>query len=248
MAIVEIQREGVVALITLNRPEARNALNAALAQAICDAIAACQDANAIVLTGAGAAFCAGLDLKNLGVEKLNDLPNAIDAPRASAVPIIAAVNGPAVTGGFEMALACDFMIGSEHAAFADTHVRVGVFPGPVLIDLPRRIGMAKAREMSLTGNFVDAKTALNIGLLNHLVPHAELVPRAMQLARDMAGHDMTLITTMREAWHATATLPYAEARNVRDDYALRSGSGQRGADELAARREHVIDRARQRER
>ncbi|MET0377764.1 MAG: enoyl-CoA hydratase [Spongiibacteraceae bacterium] len=248
MAIVEIQREGAVALITLNRPEARNALNAALAQAICDAMAVCQDASAIVLTGAGTAFCAGLDLKNLGVEKLSDLPNAIDAPRLSAVPVIAAINGPAVTGGFEMALACDFMIGSERAAFADTHVRVGVFPGPVLIDLPRRIGMAKAREMSLTGNFIDAKTALNIGLLNHLVPHDELVPQALKLAHDMAGHDVALIKTMRQAWDATAALPYTEARTVRDDFSLRSGSGERRAGELAARREQVIERAKHRDR
>lgn len=246
MAIVELQREGRVALITLNRPEARNALNAALAQAVCDAIASCQDMDAIVLTGAGSAFCAGLDLKNLGIDNINDLPNAIDAPRRSAVPVIAAVNGPAVTGGFEMALACDFMIGSEQAAFADTHVRVGVFPGPVTIDLPRRIGMAKAREMSLTGNFVDAQTAYRIGLLNHLVSHDELIPRALQLAHDMSGHDMTLIRHLRAAWDKTATLPYDEARAAREDFARRSGSGERTASDIAAHRDEVIGRAHQR--
>ena len=102
------------------------------------------------------------------------------------MPIIAAVNGPAVTGGFELALACDFMVASERARFADTHLRVGVYPGPVLVDLPRRVGPARAREMSLTGNFVDAETALRIGLVNHVVAHADLVPYALDLAASIA--------------------------------------------------------------
>src|SRR5208282_2638879 len=140
-------------------------MNAALARATCQAVEGCQDAGAIVLTGADPAFCAGLDLRDLGVDKLGDLPSFNAAVAASDVPVIAAVNGPAVTGGFELALACDFIVASERAVFADTHLRVGVYPGPVAVDLPRRIGMARAREMSLTGNFVAADTALRIGLV-----------------------------------------------------------------------------------
>src|ERR1700722_5487330 len=90
------RREGSVALIVLNRPEARNAIDIALAAGIIDAIEASQDAGAIVLTGTGPAFCAGLDLRRLGAETLQDLPEFIDAPSRSAVPVIAAVNGPAV--------------------------------------------------------------------------------------------------------------------------------------------------------
>ncbi|MDB5447462.1 MAG: echA8 12, partial [Phenylobacterium sp.] len=161
--VVQVARIGKVAVITLNRPQARNAINVELASAFRAAVAEAQDAGCIVVTGADPAFCAGLDLKNLGTAALSDLPSYSDALTASAAPLIAAVNGPAVTGGFEIALACDFIVASERAAFADTHVRVGVYPGPVLVDLPRRVGMAWAREMSMTGNFVDAATALRIG-------------------------------------------------------------------------------------
>ena len=139
-------------------------------------MAALQDRRCIVVTGADQAFCAGLDLRDLGTDALRDLPPFLAAVRGSRVPTIAAVNGPAVTGGFELAPACDFIVASTRAAYADTHVRVGVYPGPVLVDLPRRVGMAKAREMSMTGNFVDADTALRIGLANHVVAHDELVP------------------------------------------------------------------------
>ena len=161
--LISEKHDGVV-LLTLNRPAARNALNADLTQALCDGIAANQDAGCIVITGADPAFCAGLDLRDLGVERLADLPSYTNAMVASQTPLIAAVNGPAVTGGFEVALLCDFMVASERATFADTHLRVGVYPGPVVVDLPRRVGVAWAREISLSGNFVDSATALRIGL------------------------------------------------------------------------------------
>ena len=246
--VLSIRRQGDVALLTLHRPAARNALNAKLAQAICDAIPRCRDAGAIVITGADPAFCAGLDLRDLGVEHLSDLPRAFDAVRASEVPTIAAVNGPAVTGGFELALACDFVIGSEHATFADTHVRVGVFPGPVLVELPRRIGMARAREMSLTGNFVNAKRALEFGILNQVVPHQELIPTALELASDIADQDQELIAHIRRAWDATADLPYGDAMATRKEHALASGSGRRRGQDIAARREQVVRRAKKQRR
>lgn len=186
--VLTVARRGDVALIELHRPEARNAVNLPLATAICESVLACQDAGAIVLTGADPAFCAGLDLRSLGVESLGELPPFVATVAGSSVPVIAAVNGPAVTGGFELALAADFIVASERAAFADTHLRVGVYPGPVLVDLPRRAGPAWAREMSLTGNFVDAETALRIGIANHVVPHEELVPFAVGFGR---GHRRT---------------------------------------------------------
>lgn len=242
--VIRVEREGDIVLIVLNRPEARNAMNFALAQATCDAIAFCQDAAAIVLTGADPAFCAGLDLRDLGAERLVDLPGFNAAVAASEVPTIAAVNGPAVTGGLELALGCDFIIASERAAFADTHGRVGVFPGPVLLDLPRRVGIAWAREMSLTGNFVDAETALRIGLINHLVPHAELIPRALSLARAIAEQDRALVRGMRQAWFATTNVPILEARRIHSEHAGRlGGRGQKGS-EIAARRDAVLKRSR----
>lgn len=205
------RRDGGIALVTLNRPSARNAVNVELAAALVDAVAGCQDARCIVITGNDPAFCAGLDLRNLGTDKLADLPRFIDAVSGSQVPTIAAVNGPAVTGGFEVALACDFIVASQRARFADTHVRVGVYPGPVLVDLPRRVGMAKARELSMTGNFVDAPEALRIGLANHVVPHDELLPVALELAGAIAEGDPRMIRTMRHDWDDTGGLPYREA-------------------------------------
>lgn len=243
-SVIIVERHGRVALITMNRPQARNALNAELSQGIVDAVAACQDAGCIVITGADPAFSAGLDLKNLGVEKLSELPSASGAVINSKTPMIAAVNGAAVTGGFEVALGCDFIVASEKAVFADTHVRVGVFPGPVLVDLPRRIGMARAREMSLTGNFVDAQTAYRIGLANHVVSHEELLPFCLKLAGDIAEQDKAMITGMREDWDRTHMLPIEEARRAHYDYRTAGGWNTRTGADIAGRRETVLARSR----
>jgi len=242
--VVRIERDGAVALIVLNRPEARNAMNLALAAATCDAVRACQDAGAIVITGADPAFCAGLDLRNLGTDNMTDLPPFNQVVADSGVPTIAAVNGPAVTGGFELALGCDFIVASERAAFADTHLRVGVFPGPVLLDLPRRVGIAWAREMSLTGNFVDAETAGRIGIANHVVPHDALLPFAMDLARAIAEQDRGMVATVREAWNATTGVPLDDARRIHHEHAARSASNRSGSD-IAGHRDEVLARSRE---
>lgn len=241
---VKIDRQGRTALITLNRPAARNAINVELCTAFCEAVAASQDARCIVVTGADPAFCAGLDLKNLGTDRLSELPSYARALESSNVPLIAAVNGAAVTGGFEIALGCDFIVASERAVFADTHVRVGVYPGPVLVDLPRRIGMAWAREMSMTGNFVDAATALRIGLANHVRPHEDLLPFALQLAAQVAEADPRMISAMRADWNANVGAPVAEARRIHAEHAVRGDfTHSRGAD-IARRREAVLARSR----
>jgi enoyl-CoA hydratase len=240
---VLLERRGAVALITLNRPERRNAINAALSQAFCNAVAAAQDARCIVVTGADPAFCAGLDLKHLGVATLAELPSYAGALDSSSVPLIAAVNGAAVTGGFEIALGCDFIVASERAVFADTHVRVGVYPGPVLVDLPRRVGMAFAREMSMTGNFVDAATALRVGLANHVKPHDELLPFALGLAEAIADADPAMIAAMRRDWDANWGTPIAEARRVHRDHAVAGGFGRNTGTDIAGRRESVLARS-----
>ncbi len=244
--IVKIEREGAVAVITLNRPEARNAMNYELAAATVAAVEGCQDAGAIVITGADPAFCAGLDLRNLGADKLGDLPGFVATVAASKVPIIGAVNGPAVTGGLELALACDFLIGSERATFADTHGRVGVFPGPVLYDLPHRVGAAFAREMSLTGNFIDAETALRVGLLNHVVPHAELMPRALSLADDIASQDAEMIRNIREGLAEITEGSRREGREAWRSIITRLNRRRASGADIAARREEVMARSRSR--
>lgn len=212
-----------VATVTLNRPDARNALNRALRKALPRALQeldARDDVAAIVLTGADPAFCAGLDLKELasGGDALREPVATGGTGRhrpgpfpEMATPVIGAVNGVAITGGFELALACDYLVASERARFADTHARVGIMPGwGLTVLLPEAIGIRRAKEMSTTGNFLDAETALTWGLVNHVVPHEELLPFARQLAADVASIDPVAVRRMLQTY---------------DDGALRDGAG-----------------------
>jgi len=202
MALVDVRISDGVAVVTLNRPEAMNALSKALRVALAQAMLAvdADDAvRAVVLTGAGTrAFSAGLDLKELGADAsaMGDATgetaeaNPAKAIEQCAKPVIGAINGVAITGGFELALACDVLIGSENARFADTHARVGIMPGWGLSQkLSRLIGVYRAKELSLSGNFLDALTAERWGLLNRVVPADDLLPAAVRLAADMATID-----------------------------------------------------------
>jgi len=196
--LVTVEREGGIAVVTLNRPEAMNALSGALrAQlaAVMVELDADEGVRAVVLTGAGTrAFTAGLDLKELGQQGLGaanaetSAANPVKAVEQCRKPVVGAINGVAITGGFELALACDVLIASENARFADTHTRVGVMPGWGLSQkLSRIIGVYRAKELSLTGNFLDAQTACDWGLVNRVVAPEELMPTAMKLAEDMAS-------------------------------------------------------------
>lgn len=197
--MLDVERRGPVAIVTLNRPEAMNALSKALRKALYDAMLALDEdpqVSAVILTGAGEkAFTAGLDLKELGGDPAamgaaNDQDarsNPVRAVERCRKPVIGAINGVAITGGFELALACDVLIASENARFADTHARVGIMPGWGLSQkLSRLIGPYRAKELSLTGNFLDARTAADWGLVNRIAPAAELLPTALKLAEDMA--------------------------------------------------------------
>ncbi len=194
-----VEKSDGIAVVTLNRPEAMNALSKALRSELYKAMVALDaddEVSVVILTGAGTrAFTAGLDLKELGSE-----PGAMGAANAEGAdenpvkaielcrkPVIGAINGVAITGGFEVALACDVLIASENARFADTHARVGIMPGWGLSQkLSRLIGLYRAKELSLTGNFLDAKTACDWGLVNRVVPAEELLTVAKKLAADMA--------------------------------------------------------------
>lgn len=178
--VIRIERDRGVAIVTLNRPEAMNALSAELRAAIHDAFNEIQDDRSVdvaILTGAGRAFCAGLDLKELGGEKA--VPEDVRRVTARELrepiegfdrPLIGAINGVAITGGFEIALMCDFLVGTPDTRFADTHARVGIVPGWGLSQrLSRWIGVGRARELHYTGNYLDAATAERWGLLNRVV-------------------------------------------------------------------------------
>ncbi|MBI1394694.1 MAG: enoyl-CoA hydratase [Betaproteobacteria bacterium] len=186
------------AVVTLNRPRVKNALSRALRRDLVstfEMLAREDSVRVVVLTGAGTAFCAGVDLKELGSSPdpaSAVVPDAaadpVSAIRRFPWPVIGAINGPAITGGFELALACDLLIASRSAAFADTHARVGVLPGWGLSQrLPRLIGPHRAKELSFTGNFLRADTAEAWGLVNRVVPPDELMPVSLALAMDMLG-------------------------------------------------------------
>jgi enoyl-CoA hydratase len=224
---VLVEVDGPVAVVTLNRPDARNALNRAMRKALPAALRQLderEDIAAIVLTGADPAFCAGLDLKELagGGDALRETGAAGGAPSRGergrpgpfpdmATPVIGAINGVAITGGFEVALACDFLVASDQARFADTHARVGIMPGwGLTVLLPAAIGVRRAKELSTTGNFLDAATACTWGLVNHVVPHAELLPFCRQLGHDIASVDPVAVRRMLQTY---------------DDGALRDGAG-----------------------
>lgn len=243
-----------VAVVTLNRPESRNALNPALTAALAEAVAACDardDVDVMVLTGADPAFCAGVDLKALTTDSevrhiVRSEQELIRPFPETTKPVIGAINGAAVTGGFEVALTCDFLVASERARFADTHARVGIMPGwGLTVLLAEAVGSRRAREMSVTGNFVDARTALEWGLVNHVVPHAELLPFCRQLGADIVSNDQpgvgNVLATYREQEQATdAVTRRIELRRSREW--LESASGV--ADEVARRRDAIMERGR----
>lgn len=220
--LVLIDTADGVRTITLDRPEARNALDTALQRASAAALAGADADDAVdvvILTGTDPAFCAGLDLKELGSTAAN-LVGGADARHTSPFtalwamtkPVIGAINGACVTGGFELALACDFLVASERALFGDTHARVGVSPGGGMsVFLPMAVGLRKAKEMSLTGNFVDADEALRLGLVNHVVPHQELLPTARRLAADIAGNDQRAVRNLKRLYDDGSKLDAGDA-------------------------------------
>ncbi|GAB6096280.1 enoyl-CoA hydratase [Desulfatiferula olefinivorans] len=194
-----------VALITLNRPERRNALNQALLAQLYDAldtVAADPDIVAAVITGQGTAFCSGIDLACLGTDNLfdprGDGSDLLSVFAACTKPIIGAVNGPTITGGFEIALNCDFLIASENASFADTHAKVGIHPGWGMTQmLQEAVGRRMAKQMSLTCQFISADKALAVGLVNEVVSSDHLVDRAMEIARQICAVNPQMMMTVK---------------------------------------------------
>jgi enoyl-CoA hydratase len=260
-----------VATVTLNRPDARNALSTELIRALSERVGeadARDDVDVLILTGADPAFCAGLDLKELGLDggPLKGAPGADgdgdatdnQGDRAAAPPrrgrgptlptskpIIGAVNGVAVTGGLELALQCDFLVASERARFADTHARVGVHPlWGLTVLLPQAVGMRRAREMSATGNFIDAPTALEWGLVNHVVAHEELLPTARRLAADIVTSDQRALRAILATYEEASRVPGGEAWDVEARCASVFQRGGVDPDEIERRRRGVVDRGR----
>jgi enoyl-CoA hydratase len=249
MTVVGLDVTDLVATVTLNRPHKRNALSWQLLAELrrtLEELDASDDVGTIVLTGADPAFCAGLDLMELGQpgSSLGGSASGRAIPELSK-PLIGAINGVTVTGGLELALACDFLVASERARFADTHARMGIMPGwGLTVDLPAAVGVRRAREMSATGNFVDAQTALQWGLVNHVVPHDELLAFARRLATDAASSDRAAVQRILATYKEGSLATGREARQLEQDVHKRWHAGGIDAADVSQRRDAVIARGR----
>jgi enoyl-CoA hydratase/carnithine racemase len=191
--LVEYKKEGRIGIFTINRPEMRNAINEQVHQDLHDTFVAFQDDPEVwvgIITGAGEkAFCAGADINELrGADMLN-VEKQPDTPYRGLniwKPLIAAINGHAIGGGFELTLACDIRIASENARMGCPEVTVGLIPGQGGTSrLPRMIPMCKAAEMILMGRLIDAQEAYRIGLVNKVVSQEQLMPTAMEWAEQL---------------------------------------------------------------
>jgi enoyl-CoA hydratase len=189
------QREEAILTLTLNRPQKSNALHPDLVKQLSTALKGAEaDAavSAVVITGSGSTFCAGLDLELLlewtTERKLAYLDTVVKVFRriwSLPQPVIAAVNGPAIAGGFDLAAFCDIRLACPEAVFGQAEINLGLTQ--IIHPLYKSIGLARAKELALTGQNITADEAFRIGLVNHVYPREELMPRAMEMARVLAS-------------------------------------------------------------
>jgi enoyl-CoA hydratase len=222
MSVLERDRRGAVEVLTLNRPDQRNALNKELIGALTDAFAELENdaaVNAIVLTGAGdRAFCAGMDLKEFaaggggGAEVASATADDSVVPERHQLvsweypkPIVAALNGAAVGGGFEIMMACDLAVAAEHVKFGLAEVKRGLMPGGGGTLLATRIPLSIALEITLTGETFDAARALELGLVNRVVPAGQEVDEALALAALIAANGPLAVRTVKRLVRRTTT-------------------------------------------
>ncbi|MGE2836636.1 enoyl-CoA hydratase [Mycobacterium sp. SMC-4] len=243
--ILLIDTRDRVRTLTFNRPQARNALSAALRSSFFAALRhaeADEEVDVVIVTGADPVFCAGLDLKELG--DTTELPDISPKWPPMTKPVIGAINGPAVTGGLELALYCDILIASEQARFADTHARVGLLPTWGLsVRLPQKVGVGMARRMSMTGDYLSAEEALRCGLVTQVVPHGQLLDTARQIAASIVGNNQKAVRALLDSYHqideaANGAALWQEAAAARVWMSSTSG------DDIAASRSAVMERGR----
>jgi enoyl-CoA hydratase len=213
------ERRGAVLLVTLNRPEARNALSGAVFRGLASAIEEAESDRGIsvlVVTGTGdRAFCAGLDLREFASGGGEPVPDAFMRLVSGevTVPVIAAVNGIAVGGGCEIALGCDLVVASSEAWFGLPEVKRGLFPGVGVMHAAKRLPLGVALELTLTGDRIDAVRAHQLGFVNVVVPPAEVLGSALTLADKVAANAPLSLTAIKELVRKAAYgAPDAERR------------------------------------
>ncbi len=220
MATIERERIGRVEVLRLNRPEARNAVNGDLAQAMeaaLDDLEGDDEVWAVVITGQGEVFCAGADLKLVAQGRGQELATkkggfAGLVTRDFPKPLIAAVNGHALAGGFEVALACDLVVAADDANFGLPEVKRGLFAAAGgLIRLPKRIARALATEIALTGEPISAQRAHAVGLVNRVVPLDQVLPEALALAERIAANGPVAVRNTLRMIREAGELTEAEA-------------------------------------
>ncbi len=256
--VILVEKSGAVATVTLNRPGAMNALSRDLRKAIAETfeeLEADDNIRVAILTGAGKAFCAGLDLKELGGDASAVGGGGVNATVADkdpvtsigqfSGPVIGAINGVAITGGFELALACDILVCSENARFADTHARVGILPGWGLSQkLSRAIGIYRAKELSLTGNFLSAQQAEQWGLINRVVTTEELLPVCRKLADDMLSVVPQCLPAYKKLIDDGFAQDFGTALKTERQFSNAANKSV-APEEIAARREGIQNRGKQ---
>jgi enoyl-CoA hydratase len=216
---VLFEMEGSTALITLNRPERHNSICQDLLINLynyIDEVARNDEIKVAVITGNGKSFCSGIDLSVIGKDNIldprgdgKDLP---DVFAACNKPIIGAINGNTITGGFELAMQCDFLIASENARFIDTHAKVGIHPGWGMTQLLQQaVGQRMAKQLSFTCKPLSAQDALRCGLVNEVVPHAELIPRVKQIAQDICDVNYGIMMQMKALIEKQNEVSFKEA-------------------------------------
>ncbi len=219
MAVVELERRDHIALLTLNRPEARNAVSPEVSQTMAtllDEIEADADLRAVVLTGRGDVFSAGADLKVVAQGRANDIARgkggfAGIVTRNFPKPLIAAVNGPALAGGFEIVLSCDLVVSVDTARFGIPEVKRGLMAAAGgLIRLPKRVPLAIALELAMTGDPIDAQRALQLGLVNRVVAADVLVDEAIALAERIGENSPAAVRASRRLVREAAELTEEE--------------------------------------
>ena len=213
---ITVEQNGRVGVITLNRPDALNALNLQLMQEVVFSARSFdenQDIGAILLTGSDRAFAAGADIKEMSSRTymdmyLDDWLQGWDGLAAVRTPVIAAVAGHALGGGCELAMMCDFIIAADSARFGQPEINLGVIPGMGGSQrLTRAVGKAKAMEMILTGRTIDAAEAERIGLVARLVPHDRLLEDALETAKTISEKSAPIVMLAKEAVNAAFQMP-----------------------------------------